>query len=125
MKVSTRERISLYPYEFYILYKSIGGNLPEQKILKMVDRIEEDFNVYIDMVKSNRLYKANSIEGMKHSKDFYKFSEIELVYQDKPIAIISSDDKVLFNVIDLKLCNDLKFNINELDKAIEEKKNSF
>lgn len=124
MKVSTRERISLYPYEFFILYKSIGGNLPEQKILKMVNEIE-DLKVYIDMVKSNRLYKANSIEGMRHSKDFYKFSEIELIYKDKPIAIISSDDKVLFNVIDLKLCNDLKFEINKLDRAIEDKKNSF
>lgn len=124
MKVSTRERISPYPYEFFILYKSIGGNLPEQKILKMVNEIE-DLKVYIDMVKSNRLYKANSIEGMRHSKDFYKFSEIELIYKDKPIAIISSDDKVLFNVIDLKLCNDLKFEINKLDRAIEDKKNSF
>lgn len=124
MKVSTKERISLYPYEFFILYKSIGGNLPEQKILKMVNEIE-DLKVYIDMVKPNRLYKANSIEGMRHSKDFYKFSEIELIYKDKPIAIISSDDKVLFNVIDLKLCNDLKFEINKLDRAIEDKKNSF
>ena len=124
MKIVVRERISLYPYEFYILYKSIGGNIPEDKIINMVNQIEE-LNIFMDMIKANKRYKINSLEGMKHSKDFYKFSELKLIYNDKPIAVISSDDKILFNVIDLKLCNELKYKINELNKKIEDIKNGY
>ena len=122
MKVSTRERISAYPYEFYTLYKSIGGNVEELTLLNIINTIES-WGVFIDMVRDSRFTKANSIETMKNSKDKYKFNDISLVYQDKVIARITSDNTIMHNIVDLRLCNELKYKINELVTKLDDEKN--